>query len=306
MNALKTTTISLYTTQDFNFWHTVNSHGWCSLLPFSIDKEQRSINRLLTLDDNSLAYCRIKCGSNSSLNIQVSYPGKLSTSQCSDIKHQIASCLRLTEDYSKFYREVKRYPRYRWIGKIKAGRMLRAPSVFEDIVKMICTTNCSWSLTEIMIENLVGELGRTFNNSQKSFPSPEILAGITEQFLRKTVRAGYRSPFLLEFAENAANGKFYVESWRSSELSTDVLFKNLRSIKGVGDYSAANILKLLGRYDYLGLDSWVRSKYYKLYHSGRKVTDRTIELKYKLYGKWRGLFFWMEMTKDWYFHKSPF
>jgi len=184
--------------------------------------------------------------------------------------------------------------------------MLRAPSVFEDIVKMICTTNCSWSLTEIMIENLVGELGRTFNNSQKSFPSPEILAGITEQFLRKTVRAGYRSPFLLEFAENAANGKFYVESWRSSELSTDVLFKNLRSIKGVGEYSAANILKLLGRYDYLGLDSWVRSNYYELYHSGRKVTDRTIELKYKPYGKWHGLFFWMEMTKDWYFHKSPF
>jgi len=39
-------------------------------------------------------------------------------------------------------------------------------------------------------------------------------------------------------------------------LTTEALFQELRSIKGVGAYSAGNILKLLGRYDYLGLDSW--------------------------------------------------
>jgi 3-methyladenine DNA glycosylase/8-oxoguanine DNA glycosylase len=284
----------------------VNSHGWGSLLPFSIDKEQQSINRLLTLHDNTLVYCQIKGSENSSLRIRASYPSQLSTTQRSNIKLQIASCLRLTEDYSEFYREVKRFPKYRWIEKIKAGRMLRAPSVFEDIIKMICTTNCSWSLTEIMTENLVGELGKSFNNSLKSFPSPDTLAGTTEQFLRKTIRAGYRSPFILEFAKKVASDKLDVETWRSSELSTDVLFKNLRSIKGVGEYSAANILKLMGRYDYLGLDSWVRSKYYELYHNGRKVTDRTIEQRYKQYGKWRGLFFWMEMTKDWYDRNFPF
>ncbi len=153
----------------------MNSHGWCSLLPFSVDKDQKSLNRLLTLSDNSLAYCQITGIGKSSLNIQVSHPSKLSAIQCSDVKLQIASCLRLTEDYSEFYREVKRYPKYRWITKIKAGRMLRAPSVFEDIVKTICTTNCSWSLTEIMVENLVGELGKSFNNSLKSFPLPETI-----------------------------------------------------------------------------------------------------------------------------------
>jgi N-glycosylase/DNA lyase len=189
---------------------------------------------------------------------------------------------------------------------MKAGRMLRAPSVFEDVVKMICTTNCSWSLTETIIENLVGELGRLFDDSQKSFPSPEAIAGTTEQFLRKNIRAGYRSPFLLEFAKKVTNGKLDVENWRSSELSTAILFKELLSIKGIGEYAAGNILKLLGRYDYLGLDSWVRGRYYELYHSGRKVSDRTIERRYLPYGKWRGLFFWMEMTKHWYNHKFPF
>jgi hypothetical protein len=110
----------------------------------------------------------------------------------------------------------------------------------------------------------------------------------------------------LEFAEKVADGKLDVECWRSSDLTTDELFKGLRSIKGVGLYSAGNILKLLGRYDYLGLDSWVRSNYYKMYHQGRIVSDRTIERRYIQFGKWRGLFFWLEMTKHWYEHEFPF
>ena len=258
------------------------------------------------MDDGVSIYCQISDAKQSSLRIQVNSIKKLSRIQCLQILHHLADCLRLTEDYSEFYQEVKLFSRYRWIAKMKAGRMLRAPSVFEDIVKMICTTNCSWALTTIMVENLVGELGKPFDDSHKNFPSPKTLAGMSEQFLRKNIRAGYRSPFLLEFAEKVASGKLDVEGWRSSELSTDALFKDLRSIKGVGEYAAGNILKLLGRYDYLGLDSWVRGKYYELYHSGRKVSDRTIERRYKAFGKWRGLFFWMEMTKHWYNHKFPF
>ncbi len=275
-------------------------------MPFSIDKEKRSIYRLLRLNDNTLAYCQIKSGSDSSIIIQAAYPKKILKPQISEIKQQIESCLRIKEDFSEFYLEAGRRPKFRWISKIKAGRMLRAPSVFEDIIKMICTTNCSWSLTEIMVENLVGELGTPFDGSIKSFPAPEIIAGTTEQFLRKKIKAGYRSPFILKFAEDVASGRLEVENWRYSGLPTEILFKNLISIKGIGEYSAAGILKLLGRYDYLGLDSWVRSKYYELYHQGRKVSDTTIERNYRQYGKWRGLFFWMEMTKEWYAKESPF
>jgi 3-methyladenine DNA glycosylase/8-oxoguanine DNA glycosylase len=303
---LKTTILTLKTPKNFSFWHTVYSHGWCTLLPFSVDKEQQALNRIYTLDSGVVVYCRIKDQKNSSVKIQVSTSQKLASTQYSEIKQHIATCLRLSENFTDFYHATQRFPKYRWIAKLMAGRMLRAPSVFEDIVKMICTTNCSWSLTEIMVENLVGELGKPFDESLRSFPSPEALAGTTEQFLRKNIRAGYRSPFLLEFARKVACGKIDIEHWRSSELPTSDLFQELRSIKGVGEYAAGNILKLLGRYDYLGLDSWVRGRYYELYHRGRKVSDQTIERRYKPYGTWRGLFFWMEMTKHWYNHKFPF
>ena len=89
-------------------------------------------------------------------------------------------------------------------------------------------------------------------------------------------------------------------------LPTEELFKQVRSVKGMGNYAAGNIMKLLGRYDYLGLDSWVRAQFYKLHKNGRRIGDKTIERHYDRFGKWRGLFFWLEMTKNWYDKKFPF
>jgi 3-methyladenine DNA glycosylase/8-oxoguanine DNA glycosylase len=304
--SLNTTTVTFGTPKDFNFWRTVYSHGWCSLPPFSVDKENHTLNTILTLAGSSSIRCQVRESKGSAIKITLHSSSLLTAAQRSEAVRSIVSCLRLTEDFSNFYSETRRHPKFRWIAKTKAGRMLRSSSVFEDAVKMICTTNCSWALTEIMIKNLVDTFGKPFDGSTNSFPTPEALAGSSEAFLRKKIKSGYRSPFLLEFAEKVASGQLDVECWRSSDLPTDALFQELRTIKGIGAYSAGNILKLLGRYDYLGLDSWSRGKYYELYHHGRIVKDSTIERRYMQYGKWRGLFFWLEMTKYWYDHEFPF
>jgi len=170
---------------------------------------------------------------------------------------------------------------------------------------MMCTTNCSWSLTTIIVHNLVGELGATFRNGQHAFPTAKAIAGVSEQFVRKTIRAGYRSPYLIEFAERVASGQLEVESWRSSTRPTDELFGQILDIKGMGPYAAGNLIRLLGRYDHLALDSWVRAQYARLHHNGRRVSDRTIERAYKDYGEWRGLFFWLEMIRPWFDKKFP-
>ena len=153
--------------------------------------------------------------------------------------------------------------------------MFRSASVFEDIVKMMCTTNCSWSLTKSMTANLVGTLGKEWNGD-RTFPTPEALAGVSEKFVRKEIRAGYRSPFLIEFAERVANKSLDVERWRVEPIPTEDLFENLRSIKGIGEYAAGNLLRLLGHYDAMAFDSWVRAEFYKKHKQGRRVLDRTI------------------------------
>jgi 3-methyladenine DNA glycosylase/8-oxoguanine DNA glycosylase len=272
---------------NFSFLRTVLSHGW---------------DRTLELRDGTIVACTLE-GRDHAIDVNVKSRKKLKAAQQSEIVAQLCTILRLDEDLSPFYRESKKHPEFRWILRSGAGRMLRAPSVFEDVVKMICTTNCTWALTTLMVTNLVRMYGNSQADSPATFPTPEALAGSSDRVLRNEIKSGYRSPFLLGFAERVASKQLDPESWRSSPLSTEELFTQMRAVKGIGPYAAGNIMKLVGRYDYLGLDSWVRSRYSSLHHKGRTVKDSTIERRYAPYGTWRGLFFWLEMTRYWHDEK---
>ena len=289
----------------FDFWATVYSHGWCALPPFNINKEERAL-RLVVPDGHSGNECVTFEKQREHLHSRWTVGSKLAPDCAAGISASISSMLRLEESFDSFYAEAKRYPRYRWVVKRCAGRLLRCSTVFEDVVKMICTTNCSWSLTEIMVNALVAKLGQRVRGGVRSFPSPKAIASRSEAYLRKEIRCGYRAPYILELSRKIASGTLEIEHWRASELPTEELFKDVRTIKGVGEYAAGNILKLLGRYDYLGLDSWGRSKFYEMFSNGRKVKDSTIVKHYAPFGEWRGLFMWMDMTKDWYTKQYPF
>lgn len=302
------------TPADFNFWRTVYSHGWCALKPFMVDKEKQSLNRLFELKNGKLVYSQIKLVNSLKLKVDYQARGELNKIEKNELVEQVKNILRVDDDFEDFYSMAKRDNHFKWVEKIKAGRLLRSPTVFEDIVKLICTTNCSWSLTEVMVENLTTKLGKKIlvkngdgtNTTQFSFPTPIALAAVDEKFLRSEIRAGYRAPYLLELAKKVASGELVLEIWKDDKLSTIDLFKMVTSVKGVGPYAAGNMLKFLGHYDYLAIDSWCRAKFFELYKNGRNVSDKTIEKFYDHYGKWRGLFFWMDVTKNWYEHKFPF
>lgn len=288
----------------FNFWRTVYSHGWATLEPFSIKITERSLRRILELSNGNIVNIRIHQKSNESLSIVTDQ--LLKPEERKDVIRQVRSCFRIDENFTEFYREAGKYPKFRWISRSGSGRLLRAPTVFEDVIKMICTTNCSWSLTEIMINNLCRKLGKRSANSQYSFPAPSAISGCSEKFIRKEIRAGYRAPYILELSNDISDGKLDIEKWRLSRLSTVDLYKNIHSVKGVGPYVVANILKLVGRYDYLGIDSWCRKKFAEMYKKRQSVSDKTIERFYEPFGKWKGLFFWLDLTKHWHNENYPF
>ncbi len=300
----QTTRLLLRTPGGFDFWRTVYSHGWCSLPPFSSDASSKTLSRVVSLADGVETRCTLSNKGNTIAAI-VRSSSPLSQRQRQEIIAQIRTCLRLDEDFSSFFREAKKHARYRWIERAGAGRLLRCPTVFEDLVKMICTTNCTWALTTTMVRNLVSVFGARCDDSTRAFPTPEAIARSNERILRTTIRAGYRAPYLLELARSVASGKVDIERWRSTEGDTDELYREILAVKGVGPYVAQNLMRLLGRYDYLALDSWVRGTYAKLHHRGRRVKDSTIERHYAPFGQWKGLFFWLEMTRDWHDSKFP-
>src|SRR5206468_3216262 len=73
------------------------------------------------------------------------------------LKAQVRHMLRLDEDMTAFYAVAAADPALAWVLP-GAGRMLRSPTVFEDLVKTICTTNCAWSGTVRMVSSIVQEL----------------------------------------------------------------------------------------------------------------------------------------------------
>ena len=288
--------ISLPTPRSFNFKRTVISHGWCELLPFDFDQDIWTLRRVLDLESGAPVTLTITANQG---GLRISPSRTLGKKATERIVRDVRHVFRLDDDMSGFYREMKAAPGFEWIAHQRAGRMLRSPTVFEDLVKMICTTNCSWALTEKMVTGLVQSLGRESNDGRRTFPTPEAMALMPLKFYANEVRAGYRAGYLKELADRVASGTLLVEDWLSSPLPTAELLKQMKSVKGVGDYAAENLLKLLGRYDGLALDSWTRAKFFRVRNNGRKATDKKIARYYSRFKEWRGLALWCDMTRDW-------
>ena len=260
-------------------------------MPFELDNENLTLRYVFTNYQNSLVSATIS-ETDGKLKIEIDGNIKSDEKILRDVRH----ILQLDEDLSKFYKILKSEKRLAWVAEKSAGRLLRSPTVFEDLVKTICTTNCSWSLTKIMVKNLVEKLG----SEQRAFPTAEQMASVSPDFYRDEIRAGYRSTYFAELAEKVANGKVNPETWLNSALPTKELKKEMKSIKGVGDYAAENLLKLVGRYDGLALDSFLRGGFYKKHNGGTACNDKEIELFYEKFGDWRGLAIWCDMTERWF------
>lgn len=288
--------IIVRTPREFSFKRTVISHGWCELQPFGIDRENWVLTRTLDLGIEKPVTITIK-GRNRALVINTSR--RLSQGAARKVTDTVRHMLRLDDNIEAFYSLIAADNDFNWIPAQGAGRLLRSPTVFEDLVKMICTTNCSWALTHKMVTGLVENLGRESSNGHRTFPTPEAMALMPVKFYVNEVRAGYRSEYLKELADRVASSSLDVEGWFKSPLSTDDLMKEMRGVKGVGPYAAENVLKLLGRYDGLALDSWTRARFYSLRNNGRKTTDKKIARYYSRFKEWRGLALWCDVTRDW-------
>jgi N-glycosylase/DNA lyase len=204
--------------------------------------------------------------------------------------------LRLDADLSGFYAVAAADDELRWT-VAGAGRLLRSPTVFEDVVKTICTTNCAWSGTVRMTTALVEELGPKAPDGRHAFPAPAAMADADERFYRDVVRAGYRGAYLRSLAENVAEARLDLEALNDPELSDEQVAEQLIALPGCGPYAVAHIMMLLGRYSRLVLDSWTRPTYARL--RGRKAADRTIERRFRPYREYAGLAFWLYLTRDW-------
>ncbi len=288
-----------------DLWRTLQSHGVTELPPAQVDPANRSMTITLSLPPRPPRIVTIAAARPGFGSIAVAGP-PLADGEKEAILSAVRHILRLDEDLSPFYTMIADDPDLAWAAR-GAGRMTRCQSVFEDVVKTVCTTNCTWSATVRMVNALVEHLGEPATGAPptgvegRAFPTPATMAAADEAFYRDVARCGYRGQYLRSLARSVTGGELDLE-WLGratpEELPDDALMKRLLALPGVGPYAAAHIMMMLGRYSRLILDSWTRPKYARLV--GREsVPDAEIVERFQPYGRYAGLAFWLVLTRDW-------
>jgi N-glycosylase/DNA lyase len=279
-----------------DFARTIVSHGVAELPPNRVELEAATLETTLPVPRGARTV-RITA-SGAKLRIDA-VAGRVTTQVREALTKTVARMFRLDEDLSAFYAAVSQDAELAWSAQ-GAGRMLRAPTVFEDVIKTICTTNTAWSGTRKMTRALVDNLGVQAPGGGHAFPTPEAMAEADVTFYRDVVRAGYRGPYLKTLATDVAAGTIDLEELNDPELPDEEAAARLLALPGVGPYAAAHVmLTSLGRYSRLVLDSWTRPTYGKLSGARGVLKDATIERRFKRYGDWAGLAFWLYLTRSW-------
>ena len=290
----------------FKFLSVVNSHGWRQLAPFSYDELTNTLSYVLRLSTGRVIELKFHDATDGVL-VETE---KLDKLEKQEVVGTATWMFGLDLDFSRFYRAAREEPKLVRAKKLSLGRLLRAPTLFEDVVKTILTTNTLWAATKNMTRKLVDEFGEplkpagrvapndsegrteTNNSHSKAFPTPESIAASTPDYIKEKIRVGYRAPAIHQLAVRMASGQLDLESLKASDMPTLDLRRELMRINGVGPYAAANLLMLLGRHDFIPIDSSALAAVSTEWYKGRPVTAKDVEKHFAKWGEFKGLVFW--------------
>jgi len=283
--------LALSARQPFNFRNTVRSHGWYQMAPFDYDEEANTLNYVIRLETGRMLEIHV---SEAAEGISVETKTKLSKAEISNLTETVIWMFGLDSDFSTFYAAAKKEPKLAHVEQKAYGRVLRSPTLFEDVVKTILTTNTLWAATKRMNLNLMEQFGPVLdgNTEKRAFPNPAEIAASSPEVLREAVRVGYRAPSIHELAVRVASGELDIESYKTSDLPTLELRKELLKIKGVGPYAAANLLLILGRGDFIPVDSWAMKLVSHEWYDGEPVTPKQVEEHFESWDQFKGLAYW--------------
>ncbi|MBK8975957.1 MAG: Fe-S cluster assembly protein HesB [Planctomycetes bacterium] len=282
----------------------VEGHGWFDLAPHVWDRATQTLDTVLDAGGSG-ADVRVRPAAGDGVRVVVRAVGDAAGVRA-ELRGALRRMLRLDEDLEPFWRLCDTRESHRWVRARGVGRLLRGPTLFEDLLKVLFTTNCSWGLTRTMCTRVVEVCGAPAPSGRRAFPSAAACARLSEADWRDQVRAGYRAPHARWLADAFASGALQAAGFEDPDLPTDELRRRLLALRGFGPYAAGQVLRLLGHYDDLALDSWCRARGAQLAGRSRPPADAWFERRYRGFGRYRGLGLWTELTADWHMDAPRF
>lgn len=279
----------------FNFERTVLSHGWYMLAPFAWDEASATLCTVWQSPTREVLCLRLSAEAG---GVQVATPDldKLTPNLREAMDGRVRKMLNLDWDLRAFYAAMRGYAGHEWLEHERRGRILVSASLWEDLVKVLLTTNCNWAQT-VEMSRRVCQLGPAHPHypDLHAFPEPRQIADMEFDALAAAVRAGYRNAYLYDLARSVVDGNIDLDAWQ--QLDSDGLFGAVKSLLGFGDYAAGTITRMYGHFDKIAIDSACREMYANLHNGGVRGSDSEIKAHFARYGKWQGLVMWMDIMR---------
>jgi len=274
-------TITLPTPADFSFSQTVHSHGWRHLLPFAWDEDSQTLERVERLSTGEVVLLQVRESGG-----QIAVEG---ADRPEEIARRVRRMLQLDIALDAFHEFCVADPKLAHLPAQKQGRLLRSPTLWEDAVKVILTTNTTWAQTKAMTARMCEHFGSPWpaDPARHAFPAPAQIASAPFDDFAARAKLGYRNASVHGLATQIASGELNLEGWQGEDLTATELRTRLLSLRGVGPYGTACLMLYLGQPEWVNADSWARMLLGK--ELGRSVTDKEVHAFFADYGEWRGL-----------------
>ena len=280
----------------FSLWTAALLHGWYALAPFRWLPESETLERVDRLPWGTVYTVRLRAApdfEDGRRAVDLETRPTPSAADAHELAARARRMLRLDEDLMDFHARCRRSRALRPVAEVGAGRLLRSPDLWEDVMKGICTTNVTWERTRRMVESLT-MLGPTpENGSARAFPTPTEVLEAGSDFLLKEAGAGYRARSMLKLAEGVADGTIDLTAPDQPNATSAERLAALEALPGIGPVTAGYLAMLLGTYDTLTLDSSTRAFAVRTF--GKAAADPArLARHYTHYGRWRALAFWCQ------------
>ncbi len=291
------TTLDFQINTPFDFYSLLVAHGWVELLPNEFHQEVESFARMEELSSGKVVRLEVSATTEKGIKAKIRHNTRLSSADVEEVRMRVHHMLRLDEDFTEFYGLCRKNGKpWKEMASGK-GRLLRSPDLFEDMVKVICTTNIQWGGTRRMVAEVVASYGKPFpqNPEWKAFPRPEAITADSYETFQSKTRLGYRAPFIYKLAQDfRAKPEFFAALWDAGR-GTPEIRKDLLSVKGIGNYAAASVLMLLGRYDEIPVDSVFQQMTRNKYFVDKDFDVMDALAIYEQWGKWKYLAYWFDL-----------
>jgi 3-methyladenine DNA glycosylase/8-oxoguanine DNA glycosylase len=291
--------LHLHVPKPYSFAASVCDHGWPNLAPNQWLADWQILQRVEQLTTGRVVLLRLSsadAGDTVCIQIAVQADGTLTPMETDEVLAKVRWMLKLDEAFAAFYTLAIAHDPIGRVVQQGRGRLLRSPTLWEDVVKTIATTNVTWGNTKGMIQRLVDQLGAPFPLAPtlRAFPTAAQVAAADPALFANVIRMGYRNAYVQGLAQEIVDGTRDLEALQTAQLSAAELKKAVKSIKGIGDYAAHTLLMLLGHYSELPIDSELRSHVTRRYFGGETRSDKEMAAIYAAWGDWKYLAYWFD------------